>query len=90
MAYCDSEFERAALAQSVMAVVSSPKRRPVCGEAMTGLKTLACSDNCRARKSRMRLGPLPVAEARKITANLKTILETAWAIKARLERYGNR
>jgi hypothetical protein len=57
---------------------------------MTGLKTLACSDKCRARKSRMRRVPLPMAEARTITANLTTVLETAWAIKARLEWYGNR
>ena len=87
---CDSESERPTLAQSVRAVVNSPKRRPVCGGAMTGLKTLACSDKCRVLKRRRARVPLPVAEAGESRANLTTILETAWAIKARLESYGNR
>lgn len=57
---------------------------------MTGRKTSACSDRCRAAKSRRARVPLPLSEAREMKASLTTILETAWAVRATLERYGNR
>ena len=53
-------------------------------------QNVACSDKCRVLKRRRARVPLPVAEAGESRANLTTILETAWAIKARLESYGNR
>lgn len=60
---------------------------PVCGHAMTGRKTSACSDTCRAAKSRLARPALPVSEAREMKALLMTILDSAWRIKAVLERY---
>jgi predicted nucleic acid-binding Zn ribbon protein len=50
--YPESEPERAAVAHAGGHVVASPKRCSVCGEVLTGLKTSACSDKCRAAKSR--------------------------------------
>ena len=50
-------------------------------------KTSACSGKCQAAKSRQARVPLPVTEARAMKASLATILETAWEIKATLERY---
>jgi predicted nucleic acid-binding Zn ribbon protein len=46
------ETVRAAVAAPGVAVVASPRPCPVCGQAMTGRKTSACSDRCRATKSR--------------------------------------
>ena len=57
--YSGSEAERAAASASGSDVVASPKRCPVCGGAMPGRKTSACSDRCRARKSRLARVPLP-------------------------------
>jgi len=54
---------------------------------MTGRKTSACSDKCRAAKSRRRRVSLPVEEARAMKASVTTILETVWEIQATLERY---
>ena len=54
---------------------------------MPGRKTSACSDRCRAAKSRLARLPLPVAEAKEIKAELTAILEIAWDIQATLERY---
>jgi len=44
--------ERAAVAHAGGAVVASPRPCPVCGHAMTGRRTSACSDKCRAALSR--------------------------------------
>jgi predicted nucleic acid-binding Zn ribbon protein len=46
------ETVRAAVAAPSVAVVASRGPCPVCGQAMTGRKTSACSDKCRAAKSR--------------------------------------
>jgi hypothetical protein len=54
---------------------------------MSGRKTSACSDKCRARKSHLARLALPLTEAGAMRAQLTTILETAWTIKATLERY---
>ena len=50
--YSGSEAERAAPSAPRSDVVASPKRCPVCGGAMPGRKTSACSDKCRAALSR--------------------------------------
>jgi len=84
----DSEADRAALVKPGGPVVGSSQRCPVCGGPMSGRKTSACSDRCRARKSRLARVPLPVTEAREIKASLTMILDTAWQIRATLERYG--
>lgn len=86
--YPESEPERAAVAHAGGHVVASPKRYPVCGSPLTGRKTSACSDRCRAAKSRRRRVPLPVAEA--IRASLSAALEAVYEAKTALERYGNR
>ena len=57
---------------------------------MTGRKTSACSDRCRAAKSRRQRVPLPVAEAKMIRESLTTALEAVWEAKAMLEKYGAR
>jgi hypothetical protein len=74
--------ERAAVAAPGVAVVASSRPCPVCGQAMTGRRRSACSDRCRAAKSRRGRLPLPVAEANTIRASLTTALEAV------LERYG--
>jgi hypothetical protein len=52
-------------------------------------KTSACSDKCRAAKSRRRRVPLPAAEARAIRESLNAALEVVWEAKATLERRQN-
>ena len=89
-AFSDSESERAAPGDARAGVVGSPKRCPVCGAPMLGRKTSACSDRCRAAKSRGRRVPLPIAEAKAIRASLATALEAVSDAKTTLERYGNR
>jgi len=56
---------------------------------MTGRKTSACSDRCRARKSRRARVPLPVSEANAIRESLMAALEAVWEAKATLERRQN-
>lgn len=55
---------------------------------MSGRKTSACSDKCRAAKSRRRRVPLPVAEAQAIQTSLRAALEAVYDAKAIVERYG--
>ena len=50
--FLDSESERAAASAPGRDVVGSPVRCPVCGGAMPERRTFACSDKCRAAKSR--------------------------------------
>jgi predicted nucleic acid-binding Zn ribbon protein len=88
-AYADSQSERAASGPSVPDVLAS-SQPCVCGTAMSGRQTTACSDRCRAAKSRRARVPLLVREVREIRARSTTILERAWEIKATLERYGSR
>jgi hypothetical protein len=54
---------------------------------MTKPQTSACSDRCRATKSRRKRVPLPVTEWREIRASLTAALEAVWEAKATLERY---
>ena len=70
-------------------MVASPRPCPVCGAPLRGRQRNACSDKCRAAKSRMGRVPLPVAEARELRAKLTMILEMAYEAKATLEKYGN-
>ena len=60
---------------------------PVCGTALRPGQTSACSGKCRAILSRRRRVPLPVKEARAMKASVTMILDTAWGIKAILDRY---
>jgi hypothetical protein len=62
----------------------------VCGQPMTGRQASACSDKCRATKSRRKRAPLPVGEWRDIRASLTVALEAVWEAKATLERYEGR
>ncbi len=80
--------ERAAVGAHVVAFPEAIRPCPVCGQAMTGRKTSACSDKCRAAKSRRRRVPLPVTEAKAIRDSLTAALEAVWEAKAVLERYG--
>lgn len=85
--YFGSESERAAPSAAGGAMVGLRRTCPVCGAPMSGRKTSACSDKCRARKSHLARLALPLTEAGAMRAQLTTILETAWTIKATLERY---
>ena len=67
-------------------VIGSPK----CGQPMRERHASACSDRCRAAKRRRRRVPVPATEAKAIREGLTTILETAWEIKATLEKHGAR
>jgi len=69
-------------------LVASSRPCPVCGAPLRGRQRSACSDRCRAAKSRRGRLPLPVAEANTIRASLTTALEAVWEAKAVLERYG--
>ncbi len=81
----DEQSERAPRSASM---VASARACEVCGTALTGRpQQKCCSARCRAAKSRRRRLPLPVAAAREIKASLTMILDTAWQIKATLERY---
>ncbi len=81
--------ERAPLVKPGGPVVGSARACVVCGAPLTGRpQQKCCSARCRAAKSRRARVPIPVAEAQEMRARLTTILETAWEIKAALERYG--
>ena len=69
------ESERAAVAAPGVAVVASPRPCPVCGQAMAGRRTSACSDKCRAAKSRRRRLQIPAEDFEAIRARLMTVLE---------------
>jgi len=58
----------------------------VCGQAMTGRRTCACSDKCRAAKSRRRRVALPVDEAKMMQESLTAALESLCQVKTTLER----
>ena len=85
----DFKSDRAAGGAPAGPVVGLPQPWAVCGGAVPRRKTSAWSDRCQAAWSRRLRVPLPMAEAREIKASLTMILETAWAIKAILERYGS-
>ncbi len=67
-----------------------PKTCPICGAPLTGRKTSACSDRCRAAKSRRARIPVKAAELREMRALLQTGLESLWEAKVRLEKYEGR
>ena len=84
----DEKSERAPLAKPGDPVLASPRRCEVCGTLLTGRpQQKCCSARCRAALSRRKGVPLPLAEAREITANLTLIRDTAGQIAATLERY---
>jgi len=85
--FSGSESERAAVAPPVVGSGEPIRPCPVCGTPLRGRQTSACSDKCRAAKSRRRRVPLPVAEAQAIRADLTRALEAVWEAKATLEKY---
>ena len=70
----DSESERAAMAPAAGNVVASPLPCPVCGQAMTGRKTSACSDKCRAALSRRRRVEAQAARDRRVREFLEAAI----------------
>lgn len=65
-----------------------PLACPICGTALRGRQTSACSDKCRAALSRRKRIPVKAEEFRNVRALLKTTLESLWEAKATLEKYG--
>jgi hypothetical protein len=53
---------------------------------MTGRLTSACSDKCRAAKSRRRRVVLPVDEAKMMQESLTAALESLYQVKTTVER----
>jgi len=84
----DSGSERTAATPPVVGFAEPIRPCPVCGTPLRGRQTSACSDRCRAKKSRRARVPLPVKEAQAIRANLTTALEAIGEAKATLEMYG--
>jgi hypothetical protein len=90
MPLCRETSERAAVAPSGGAVVASPQPCPVCAAPLTSRKTSACSDRCRAAKSRQRRIPLRGAETNAIRTSRITALEAVAEVKTTLEKYAGR
>jgi predicted nucleic acid-binding Zn ribbon protein len=81
MTLLEKESARSALAQPGGLVVAPPdafRPCPVCGRAMTGRRTAACSGACRAVKSRRRRGEALAADVAAVQAALAKIL-TRWS-----------
>ncbi len=68
------ESERAAVAARGGDVVASPRPCPVCGEPMPGRRTSACSDKCRAAKSRRRRAASHTERDRRVRALLEAAM----------------
>jgi len=60
---------------------------PICGTPLQGRQTSACSDRCRAAKSRRARIPVKAEELQAIQSLVKTTLESLWEVKANLDRY---
>jgi len=88
-AYSETRSDRAALVKPGGPVVGCVRRDPVCGEAMPGRRMSTCSDQCRARQSRLARGPLPVSVARELRASLTMSRGTAWQRTVTRERNGS-
>jgi hypothetical protein len=86
--FAKKKGERAAPGAAVVASPEAIRRCPVCGQGMTARRTSACSDRCRAAKSRRKRIPLPVDEYRGIRARLTAALEAVWQVKTSFGRYG--
>jgi len=86
----DAESDRAASGALGRDVLASARPCPVCGHAMAGRNTSACSHEwCAAWCRRRRCVPLPVAEAQAIRAKLTAALRTIDEAKATWEQYGS-
>jgi hypothetical protein len=83
----DIKSERATASAPVVTSPEAFRPCPVCGQAMRGRKTSACSDRCRAATSRWTRIPLPVVEARAIRESRGAILEPVSRINEPLGRY---
>jgi predicted nucleic acid-binding Zn ribbon protein len=73
------QSERAPLVKSGGGVVASPQQCPVCGQAMTGRKTSACSDRCRAALSRRTRAEEQTERDQRVRALLETALQALGA-----------
>lgn len=71
----DSESERAAVAARGGDVVASSRPCPVCGQAMTGRRASACSDKCRAAKSRRRRTGTQIERDQRVLALLAAAVQ---------------
>lgn len=60
---------------------------PICRKPLTGCQRSACSDRCRAAKSRRARIPVKAEELRNLRALVTTTLESLWEAKAKLDRY---
>ncbi len=65
----------------------TPRICPICGAGLRGRQTSACSDKCRAAKSRRKRVPIPAQDLRGIRDGLVALLDTLWEVKATLEKY---
>jgi len=65
-----------------------PGACPICGGGLKGRQTSACSDKCRAAKSRRRRIPVNAEVLRDLRALLDTTLESLWEARTTLEKYG--
>ncbi len=83
------ESERAALGPSVVgsAGATPPGRCPICGVGLRGRQTSACSDKCRAAKSRRKRVPIPAQDLRGLRDGVVALLDSLWEMKATLEKY---
>ncbi len=52
-----------------------------------GRQTSACSDKCRAAKSRRARIPIPAQDLRRLRDGLVAMLDSLWEAKATLEKY---
>lgn len=77
----NSQSERAAVSAVVVTSLEAFRPCPVCGEAMTGCKTSACSDRCRAAKSRRK----PTEAQTEREGRVRELLEAAVRVMARVE-----
>ncbi len=66
--------ERAACGASVVVSGDTIPTCPICNRPLTGRQTSACSDRCRAAKSRRRRIPVAVEDFRKLRALLDKYL----------------
>lgn len=78
----DEETERAALAKLGGPVVGSPGCCPICGVPLTGRQTSACSDRCRAAKSRRQRAEGQAERNRRV----RELLEAAVRLVSQLKK----
>jgi len=81
LASLQEESERAPLAVPGEGVVASSRPCPICGTALTGRQESACSDRCRAARSRRRQTEGLAHRDRRV----RELLEAALRVLARVD-----